>query len=164
MSRGKGSELAIRRAGRAWAGALGAAGSVACGISMILIAAGVGASAAASGMAAMSGTGAGTPHGVLGVLLRIGPWLLVVSVLLVTAAFALTSRPAAAIPALLAGAGLYAGMYRQTSLLVMYASIAAGYTVWIALYLWARGGHRRRAPGNLVVRTGSDRVIGRLRR
>lgn len=153
MSRGPGRELVVRRAGRAWAGALGAAGSVACGISMILIAAGVGASAAASGMAAMSGTGAGAPQGMLGVLLRAGPWLLVVSVLLVTAAFALTRRPAAAIPAVAAGAGLYAGMYRQASLPVMYASIAAGYTAWIALYLWARGGHRRRAPASLTTAT-----------
>ena len=158
MSRGESRELVIRRAGRTWAGALGAAGSVACGVSMILIAAGVGASAAATGMAAMSGTGAGAPQGVLGVLLRIGPWLLVVSALLVTAAFALTRRPATAIPALLAGAGLYAGMYRQTSLLVMYASIAVGYTVWIALYLWARGGHRRRAPASHATETIADRT------
>lgn len=160
MSRGESRELEIRRAGRTWAGTLGAAGSVACGISMILIAAGVGASAAATGMAAMSGTGAGAPHGVIGVLLRVGPWLLVVSVLLVTAAFALTRRPAAAIPALLAGAVLYVGMYRQASLSVMYASIAVGYTAWIALYLLVRRGHHRRTPGPRTGKALPDRIQG----
>ena len=161
MSSGPGRELVIlRRAGRTWAGALGTAGSVACGVSMILIAAGVSASAAAAGMAAMSGTGAGAPHGVLGVLLRAGPWLLVVSVLLVTAAFALTRRPAAAIPALLAGAVLYAGMYRQASLPVMYASIAVGYTAWIALYLRVRRGHHRPAPGPRTGKAPTNRIQG----
>lgn len=59
------------------------------------------------------------------------------SVALVTAAFAFTRRPAAAIPALLAGAVLDAGMYAQRNLAVMYASIAAGYLAWAALALWA---------------------------
>ncbi len=127
-----------RCAGRTSAGALGVAGSVVCGASMILVGVGVGVSAGASGMAAMSGTGAGAPHGVLGVLLRIGPWLLVVSVLLVTATFGPTRRPATAILALLAGAVLYAGMYIQPNLAVMYVSIAVGYAAWGALYLWVR--------------------------
>ena len=59
------------------------------------------------------------------------------SALLVTAAFTLTRRPVTAIPALLAGAVLYAGMYAQNSLPVMYASIAVGYLTWAALALWA---------------------------
>ena len=100
MSREAGRERVTRRAGRTWAGTLGTAGSVACGISMILI--------------------------------------------------------AAAIPALLAGAVLYAGMYRQASLLVMDASIAAGYTAWIALYRWARGGHSSRAPARHATATIAD--------
>jgi hypothetical protein len=108
---------------------------------MVLVALGVGTSAAATGMAAMSGTGPGAPHGVLGVLLRIGPWLLVGSILLVTAAFGLTRRPATAILALLAGDLLYAGMYAQPNLAVMYAAIAVGYTAWGALYLWVRRDH-----------------------
>ena len=58
--------------------------------------------------------------------------------LLVTAAFALGPRRQAAIPAVLAGAVLYAGMYAQTDPAVMYAAIAVGYTTWSALYLWAR--------------------------
>lgn len=128
----------LRQAGRHSAGVLGLVGTIACGTSMVLVAVGVGTSAAATGMAAMSGTGPDAPHGVLGVLLRIGPWLLVASVLLVTAAFALGRRPASALPALLAGALLYAGMYAQPDLTVMYAAIAAGYTAWGALYLWVR--------------------------
>lgn len=125
---------------------------------MILIAAGAGASAAATGMAAMPGTGPGAPHGVLGVLLRTGPWLLVVSVLLVTAAFTFTRRPATAIPALLAGVVLYAGMYRQTDLPAMYVSIAAGYTAWGALYLRVRRAHPSPARTARAAETPTERI------
>jgi len=45
----------------------------------------------------------------------------------------------AALPALLAGAVLYAGRYAQPDLDVMYASIAIGYAVWVALYRRVRG-------------------------
>jgi hypothetical protein len=82
---------------------------------MILAAAGVGSAAAATGMAAMTASGPGAPRGVLGALVRAGPWLTPVSVALVTAAFALTRRPVTAIPALLAGAVLGAGMYAGTA-------------------------------------------------
>ncbi len=75
------------------------------------------------------------------------------SLLLVTAAFALTRRPVAAFPALLAGVVLYAGMYTQSSLPVMYASIAVGYLAWAALVLGcavegthAGRDHRGRTP------------------
>ena len=135
-----------RRAGRFAAGTLGAIGSAACAVSMILVAVGVGGSAAAASMAAMTGTGTATPGGVLGGLVRSGPWLIVASVLLVTTAFALTRRPWAAIPALLAGAVLSAGMYAQSGKAVMYASIAVGYLAWGTLLLWlrARPAHLRR--------------------
>ena len=52
---------------------------------------GVGGAAAATSMAGMTGMAAtvsGHPGGALGVLVRIGPWLIVVSAPLVTAAFA----------------------------------------------------------------------------
>jgi len=65
-----------RRAGRCSAAALGGLTSAACAVSMILAAAGVGGSAAAAGMAAMTGTGAAAPGGVLGGLVRSGPWLI----------------------------------------------------------------------------------------
>ena len=123
--------------GRWSAGALGVLGSMACTASMIAAAVGVGGAAAATSMAGMTGTGSGHAGGALGALVRIGPWLIVASALLVTAAFALTRRPVTAIPALAAGAVLYAGMYAQNSLPVMYASIAVGYLTWAALALWA---------------------------
>jgi hypothetical protein len=56
----------------------------------------------------------------------------------VTAAFALSRRRVAAIPAALAGVVLYAGMYSQPDLTVMYIAIAAGYLAWGGLYLWVR--------------------------
>ncbi len=127
-----------RRAGRCSAGVLGGLGSAACAVSMILVAVGVGGSTAAASMAAMTGSGAAAPGSVLGGLVRSGPWLMLASALLVTVAFALTRRPVAAFPALLAGGALYAGMYAQSSLPVMYASIAVGYLAWAALVLWVR--------------------------
>lgn len=139
----------FRRAGRSWAGGLGVAGSAACVASMISVGVGVGvgvgAAATATGMAAMSGTGPSAPGGALGVLLRLGPVLLVVSVLLVTAAFVLSRRPVAAVPALLAGVVLYAAMYAQPDLTVMYLGIAAGYLAWAGLYLWVRTTRPHRA-------------------
>lgn len=125
---------------------------------MVLVAVGIGTSAAATGMAAMSGTGPDAPHGVLGMLLRIGPWLLVCSVLLVTAAFGLTRRPATAILALLAGALLYIGMYAQPHLTVMYAAIAVGYTAWAALYLWVRRAHPRTARTPRAAQPPTERI------
>ena len=103
---------------------------------MVLAAAGAGASATAAGMAGMSTSG-GTHPGLLGALIRIGPGLLIASVVLVTAAFALRHRLAAA-PALLAGAVMYAGMYAQANQAAMYASITVGYAAWTGLYLWLR--------------------------
>jgi hypothetical protein len=127
--------MSARHTGRWSAGALGVLGSMACTASMIAAAVGVGGAAAAASMAGMTTTGSGHP-GVLGALVRVGPWLIVASALLVTAAFALTRRPLTVIPALAAGAVLYAGMYAQNSLPVMYASIAVGYLTWAALLLW----------------------------
>lgn len=80
--------------------------------------------------------------GVLGVLVRTGPELLVVSVLLVTVSLALRRRAAAA-PALLAGALLYWGMYAQASVGLMYTTMAVAYLVWALSYAWTR---RRAAP------------------
>ena len=131
--------MSPRHAGRWSAAALGVLGSMACTASMIAAAVGVGGAAVATSMAGMPGmTATGTGHrgGALGALVRLGPWLIVASALLVTAAFALTRRPVTAIPALVAGAVLYAGMYAQNSLPVMYASIAVGYLTWAALLLW----------------------------
>ncbi len=125
------------------AGAAGGLGSLACAISMILAGLGAGASAASAGMAGMNQPGS-TPHGLLGLLRRAGPALLIASIVLVTVALALR-RPAAAVPALLAGAVLYAGMYSQSNAALMYTAIALGYTAWAGLFLWTRKRSRHEA-------------------
>jgi hypothetical protein len=130
-----------RRAGMATGGTAGVLGSLACGASMILAGIGVGTSTAAAGMAGMDHTGG--PTGLLGVLLRAGPALLIASVVLIAAAFAL-KRPAALAPAVIVGAVLYAGMYAQPNLTLMYLSIVAGYLGWAAIYLWIRATDRAR--------------------
>lgn len=107
---------------------------------------GPGASATAAGMAGMSSPG-GTHAGRLGALIRIGPGLLIASIVLVAGAFALR-HPPAAVPAVVAGAVLYAGMYAQANLAVMYASIAVGYAAWTGLFLWLRA----RCPAPLPAR------------
>lgn len=122
--------------GRYSAGALGVLGSLTCAASIILAAVGVGSGTVATSMAGMTGTGPSAPRGTLGALVRAGPLLMLVSGLLVAAAFALSRPPVTAIPALLAGAVLYAGMYAQPSLPVMYARIAVGYLTWAILALW----------------------------
>jgi hypothetical protein len=107
---------------------------MACSVSMSAAAVGVGGATTAAGMAGMAGPGHTTE--MLSVLARIGPWLMVASVLLVAGGFALSRRRVTAVPALVAGAVLYAGMYAQSGLPVMYASIAVGYLTWAALLLW----------------------------
>lgn len=110
-----------------------------CCLPAILVALGAGASAAVGmGHAAH---GAGGSHGwfaaALDVVHRVSPVLLLVSIVLVTAAFAMRRR-VAVLPALLAGVVLYFGVHGQTDPVVMYAAMALGYGAWIALYLWTR--------------------------
>lgn len=150
----------LRYAGRYSARALDLVATMACGASMVLVAVRAGASAAATGMAAMSGTAPGAPQGLLGALLRTGPWLLVASVLLVTAAIGLTRRPATAILALLVGTLLYAGMYAHPDLTVMYAAIAVGYTAWAVLYLWVRRARPTQPDAPATVRAERCHVLG----
>ena len=113
--------------------------TLACCLPAILVALGVGASAAAG--AGHAGHGTGGSSGWLAALLdelhRISPVLLIVSIVLVTVAFALRRR-AAALPALLAGVVLYLSVHGQGDPAVMYAGMALGYGAWIALYLWTR--------------------------
>lgn len=106
---------------------------------MTLPAIGVGA---AGGMAAMSGSTAPTQGGFLGFLLEHGPVILLVSVALVTIGLALR-RPWAAAPSLAAGGVLYWGMYAQPDYVVMYVSLALGFTAWAALYRWTLSGQRK---------------------
>jgi hypothetical protein len=102
---------APRRTAGSLTGLLGLLGSIACVVSVILVLLGVGVSAAASGMAAMSVTGPGAPGGFFESLLRARPWLLIGSVVLVIAVAAVSRRALASVPAALAGVVLYVGMY-----------------------------------------------------
>lgn len=83
----------------------------------------------------MSGANAPTQGGFLGFLLEYGPFILLVSVALVTIGLALR-RSWAAVPALAAGAVLYWGMYAQASYFVMYVSLALGFAAWAAIHRW----------------------------
>lgn len=110
-----------------------------CCLPAILVALGVGASAAAGmGHAAHgSSDSPGWFAAALDMVHRVSPVLLIVSIVLVAGAFALRRR-AAVLPALAAGAVLYLGVHGQSDPAIMYAAMALGYGAWIALYLWTR--------------------------
>jgi len=141
-----------RASGRARvaSGVAGTCGSFACVAAMVLPLVGLAGAGAAAGAQAAGGSmagmgpatttatsGASHPGGVLGALVTYGPELLVVSVLLVAASFALR-RPVAALPAVVAGALLYWGMYAQASVALMYVTIVVAYLAWVAVYAWVR--------------------------
>ncbi len=134
----------------------GGFGALACSVSMILVTVGlVGAAAAASGsiagMAAMGSTSSGqTPSNGLfsstvRLLVQVGPPLLIISIVAIAVSVGIRRR-AAALPAMLAGAVMYAGMYLQSSVPLMYASIALGLVVWTAVYFWTRRPLRNLRP------------------
>lgn len=70
----------------------------------------------------------------LEILLRFGPVILVVSVLLVTASATLRRR-LAALPAISGGLILYVGMYAQPNLALMYAAIVVGTVLLIVAFV-----------------------------
>jgi hypothetical protein len=113
--------------------------TLACCLPAILVALGVGASAAAGTGHAAHGAGGspGWSGALLDVLHRNSPGLLIVSIALVAGAFAMRRR-AAVLPALLAGVVLYLSVHGQADPVVMYAGMAIGYGAWIGLYLWTR--------------------------
>ncbi len=123
---------------------------MACSVSMTLAALGIiGTAAAASRSMANMGSGSSgqtASSGLFGSLIRflvqVGPPLLIISVAAITVSLGLRRR-AAVIPSLLAGAVMYAGMYLQSGVPLMYASIALGLVVWTSLYIWTQ---RRRQP------------------
>ena len=82
------------------------------------------------------GTGAGAAHapGWLDALLRYGPVILIVSVLLIAASVALRRR-LAALPAIGGGLILYVGMYAQPNLAVMYGMIIVGTALLVLAYV-----------------------------
>lgn len=113
--------------------------TLACCLPAVLVILGIGASGAAGMGHGAHGTGdsRGWLAALLEALHRISPVLLIASVVLVAAAFALRRR-AAVLPALLAGAVLYVSVHGQTDPVVMYAGMAVGYGIWIGLYYWTR--------------------------
>jgi len=123
---------------RTVAGTIGLIGGLSCAGSMLAAvagAAGVGTAAATGSMAAMNPPrGGGHSYGLLSFLLSAGPTILAISIGLVTISFGLRSR-AAALPAALAGAGLYWAMYVQSSVTVMDAAIGVGLGLWILGYV-----------------------------
>src|SRR5258708_28678349 len=135
-----------------WAVA-GGIGAVACSLSMTLAALGIiGTAAAASGSMANMGSGSSgqtASSGLFGSLIRflvqVGPPLLIISVAAITVSLGLRRR-AALIPAVLAGAVMYAGMYLQPEVPLMYASIALGLIVWASLYVWTQRRQPRTRP------------------
>jgi len=123
-------------------GLSGLVGTVVCSLSMVaapsgLIAAG-GTAAAQGGMAGMGsehhGAGAAAYPEWLDALLRWGPEILVVSVLLIVASVALRRRWAT-LPAIGGGLILYIGMYVQPNLAVMYGAIVVGTVLLILAYV-----------------------------
>jgi hypothetical protein len=116
----------------------------------------IGTAAATSGsVAGMQGMGSGSSgqtasSGLFGSLIRflvqVGPPLLIISVAAITVSLGLRRR-AAVIPAVLAGAVMYAGMYLQSEVPLMYASIALGLILWTSLYVWTQRRQPRTRPG-----------------
>jgi hypothetical protein len=109
-------------------------------VSVGLFAAG-GAAAVQGGMAGMDsmdqgGAEAGSAQvpGWLDVILRFGPEILIVSLLLVAASVALRRR-AAMLPAIGGGLVLYVGMYAQPHMALMYAAIVVGTVLLILAYV-----------------------------
>lgn len=110
------------------AGILGIAGSLTCTATMLVPAAG------AATMATMSDQDA---DGLLGALIEFGPPILIASILLFAVSVTIR-RPSAALPAIIAGALMYWGMYDQPSYPVMYITLAVGFSAWALTFLWAR--------------------------
>ncbi len=131
----------------------GGIGALACSLSMTLAAVGIiGTAAAASGSMANMGSGSSgqtASSGLVGSLIRfpvqVGPPLLIISLVAITVSLGLRRR-AAVIPAVLAGAVMYAGMYLQSGVPLMYASIALGLILWTSLYVWTQRRQPRLRP------------------
>ncbi len=126
-------------------GFVGLGGTLVCSLSMIAAAVGLfaagGTAAAQGGMAGMGsghqgGAGADVSHnpGWLDAILRFGPEILIVSVLLIVASVALRRR-SAALPAIGGGVVLYVGMYAQPNLALMYTAMAVGTVLLVLAYV-----------------------------
>lgn len=117
-------------------GALGIAGAILCSLSMIAPIVGL---IAAQGLRSSGGmSGSATGHTQVPswweILLRLGPEVLITSVLLVVLTLAFR-RPVAMVPAIIGGLILYLGMYDQPSSTVMYATTAVGIVSLLLAFL-----------------------------
>jgi hypothetical protein len=140
------TRLRVTQIGRGVAALAGWIGSLSCVIAMTLAAVGAaGAGATSVGGMADMGSSASSAGGPLGFLLQYGPLILLVSIAAMTLSLA-SRRSIAALPALVAGAALYWGMYGQDRLPVMYAAIIVGLLTWAAAFLWVNGLVPRTTP------------------
>ncbi len=143
--------------GRGWLATVGSivgvGGTLVCSLSMVAVSVGLfvagGATALQGGMAGMDsmdqgGPEAGVPQapGWLDVILRFGPEILIVSLLLVAASVALR-RPVAVLPAIGGGLVLYVGMYVQPGMALMYGAIVVGTVLLIGAYVASLRSARR---------------------
>ena len=119
-------------------------GSLLCSLSMTAATVGIfaaGGARAAKDTGPMSGMGgssrsASSPHspGWLDALIRFGPEILIISILLLALAVGLRRRDAV-VPALIGGLILYVGMYAQPSLAVMYAAMVIGTALLVLAFV-----------------------------
>jgi len=118
-------------------GALGLGGAILCSLTMVAPALGlIAGQAARSSMGGVSGSASAGQAQLptwWEAIVRLGPEILVVSVLLVALAVALR-RHVAALPAIAGGFILYVGMYVQPSLVVMEAATLLGIALLVLAY------------------------------
>lgn len=121
-------------------GALGLIGCVVCLVSMTLAAVGVIGTAAAGSMSGMSmsmsrmgSSSKPAASGFLNMLLKFGPEILIVSIVLVTLSL-LLRRNLFALLSVVVGAVVYWSMYMQASTMVMVIVTLLGFVAWGLLY------------------------------
>ncbi|KYP79929.1 hypothetical protein [Ferroacidibacillus organovorans] len=128
------------RFGSRMSGILGIVGCIVCMGSMILAAIGVAGAVVSGSMSAMSMSGmgmnsmSGSSPGWLETILKFGPVILVVSVLLVTVSIGIRRRRFI-IPALVGGVIMYLGMYMTINIPLMVISTVVGFVLWGVLYV-----------------------------
>jgi len=91
-----------------------------------------------SGMGSSSSSGSASPSPAwLDTLLRFGPEILIVSILLLTITVGLRRR-VAVVPAVIGGGVLYVGMYVQPNLPVMYGAMVIGTALLLLAFVVIR--------------------------
>lgn len=124
---------------------------VAAGVGLFATAGASAAQTSMAGMGTANSPGSSSLPAWLDPIVRFGPEILVVSLLLVVAGVALRRR-GAAVPAIVGGVVLYVGMYVQNSLLLMYVAIGVGGILLLLGYVVSLrpGLLRIRRPGRVA--------------